>query len=193
MTSRNYIVAALAACACAALPSASAAPDERITLKHQRTNMFVRAARIADTCTLNIMQISDGRFYKDGVGLDRSIPTEPPQPWVASSLETLAEYGFTVHHSETPLPAAINLNVSLIRAYTWMGDSRINGMVAVDVTLPQLPGAPVEKFRSTSSTINMRNANSEYVDTLNFALNDIVAKMALALQKRCQNAGLARN
>lgn len=192
MKPSNLIVASLAACACLAVP-AYAASAEPTVLRFDPSSSDVRVAPIAGACTINIMQISDQRFTKDGVGVDSPIPTDSPQAWIASSLDSLSSYGFTVKHSATPLPSAINLNVNLIRAYTWLGNMRINGMVAIDVTAPSMPNAGVEKFRAAGSKSNMMGANSEYVTALNYAVNNMVGKMAPALQKHCQNAKLASN
>lgn len=191
MKTTNIIVAALAAFTVSALPSASAAAGEQTVLKFDAGSSDVRAVALAGACTINIMQVNDQRFTKDGVGVDSSIPTDPPQTWIANSLDSLAAYGFTVQHSATPVPTAVNVNVNLIRAYTWFGNMRINGMVAVDVTFPARPDAPVEKFRSAGSKSNMMGANSEHVTALNYAANHMVSKLAPALLKHCKDAKLA--
>jgi uncharacterized lipoprotein YajG len=86
---------------------------------------------------------------------------------------------------------ALNLDVRLIRAYSWLGPMRINGMVAIDVLVASPDGAKVRKFRASGSKTNMMSANSEHVTALNQALNHMVNQMAVALASECAGAKLA--
>lgn len=190
MKSATYIAAALSVCTLSALPAFAA---ERTVLTFDPGTSDVRAAPLAGACAINVMQVSDQRFTKDGVGVDTPILTEPPQAWVASSFDSLAAYGFTVQHSAKPVPTAVNLNVNLIRAYTWFGNMRINGMVAVDVGFPAKADTPVEKFRAAGSKANMMGATSEHVTALNYAANNMIGKLAPALLKHCKDVKLASN
>lgn len=193
MKPMNLLMAIAIACSLAAMPAAHAATDDTTALGYEPLSTDVTAVPLAGACAINIMRISDQRFTKDGVGVDSPVRTTAPATWIGASLDSLKAYGFTVQHNATPVPAAINLEVNLIRAYTWFGNMRINGMVAIDVTQPSMPDASAEKFRAAGSKTNMWGANSEHVTALNFAVNNMLHAMAPALQKRCQEAKLATN
>jgi hypothetical protein len=59
-------------------------------------------------------------------------------------------------YSAEPTANAINLDVRLIRAYTWFGNMRINGMVAIDIDMTS-SDQHTKKFRATA---NVATANS---------------------------------
>ncbi len=189
----NVLMASAIACACAAAPAAQAATDEKTVLTFEPGSRDIAPARLAGACAVNIMSINDHRLTKDSIGVDTVTPTDAPQAWISKSLDGLTEYGFKVQHSATPVPDALNLNVDLIRAYTWFGNMRINGMVALDVTQPAMPDAPAAKYRAAGSKTNMWGANSEHVTALNYAVNGLLNQMAPSLQKRCMEAKLASN
>lgn len=178
--------AAASVLALAALP-AIAAP-EKTPLVFDASVSDARPALRKDACKLNIMGISDERFSKDGVGVDAPVATDAPQAWIGAGLESLKAYGYAVQRSNAPVAGAVNLDVRLIRAYTWLADMRINGMVATDVTLVSPSGSKTRKFRASGSKTNMWGASAEHVTALNYALNHMVHQMAEGLSSEC--AGL---
>lgn len=180
-----HLFAPLLACLLAAGASAA---ETKVALNYEAGSSDVVAKPVAGACAINILTISDQRPTKSGIGADFPVPTDSPEPFVSASLDALKEYGFTVSHSETALPQAVNLDVRLIRAYTWFGHMRINAMVALDVTAQ---GAAQEKFRATGSKANMWNGQSEHVTALNYATNTMLASMAPALAAHCGKARVA--
>lgn len=169
---------------------AKPATNDITPLTYDSSVSDISPVKLTGTCTVNITNISDGRFSKESIGAEFPIESSPSEPWVGSGLERLKEYGFTVQRSAAPTANAINLNVRLIRAYTWFGNMRINGMVALDVDM-NVPEQPAMKFRSTGSKTNMWNAKSEHVTALNYAFNHTMHKLALALQTQCSQSKLA--
>jgi hypothetical protein len=189
MNSSKIMFAVLAFAALTA--SAAAAPVEITPLTYDAGTNDFTPVKQAGACQLNIVHLTDQRFARNGVGADAPVVTGETEPWVSSALDSLKAYGFTVQHSGAPIPNAINMDVKLIRAYTWFGNMRINGMVAVDVDLALPAGAKSQKFRATGSKNNMMGSKSEHVTTLNYALNAMVHKMAMSLQAECTQAKLA--
>ncbi|PWF49105.1 hypothetical protein [Massilia glaciei] len=183
-----YFCAPLLCC----LLTAHAAPVEKTPLSYDaQATEIVRITPLQGACAINFMSISDRRFTKDGIGADMPIPSGPPEPWISASLDTLKAYGFPVTHSASPVPGAVNLDVRLTRAYTWITHMRINGMVAIEAESKQADGVKTEKFRSAGSKTNMWGAKSEYVTALNYAVNSVVDQMAPALLRHCQSAKTA--
>lgn len=186
MMPRFLIAAALAA----TTMSAYAAPDKTPLVYDSTVNDTVPAAT-AGACPINIVSITDNRFSKEGMGADTPIVTDSPEPWLSTGLDTLKAYGYTVQHSSTPVPNALNLDVKLIRSYSWYGHMRINGMVAVDVLVGSPDGAKLRKFRAAGSKTNMMGATSEHITALNYALNHMVNQMAAGLASECAARKLA--
>lgn len=148
-------------------------------------------ARLPHACLINIRQVTDERFNKESISTDTPVSTSALEPWVNSGLDGLTAYGFNVQHSSQLVPAALNLDVRLIRAFTWLGDMRINGMVALDVDLAAADGKRLQKYRAFGSKTNMAGSNSEHVTALNYALNHTLYEMAQSLAAECGQSKLA--
>lgn len=137
-------------------------------------------------CMLNIVSVSDRRRNTENVSVDHALATDPPSAWIRSGLDGLKVYGFKVQHSDKPVPEAINLDLGVTRAYAWESHMRINGTVAMDVGITP-PGGErrVQKFRASGSKTNMVGADSEYLTALNYALNNLLRKMAFEMNAVC--------
>jgi len=170
---------------------AVAAPDEVVPMTYEDTVSDMTPVRLASVCPINIVQVSDQRPGKEGISTVSPVVASAPEPWIYSGLERLQAYGFTVQRSSQPVANAVNLNVRLIRAYTWNTDMRINGMVAMDVDVMSSGGQRTEKIRAAGSKTNMWGAKSEHVTALNYSLNHALHKMAHVLQSECTQARLA--
>jgi hypothetical protein len=168
---------------------ATPASNEITPLTYDSSVSDIAPVKLTGTCMINIVRISDERFNKESIGAEFPIVSSPSEPWIESGFDRLKEYGFPVQRSAVPVANAINLNVRLIRAYTWFGNMRINGMVAIDIDMAS-SAQHSEKFRATGSKTNMWNAKSEHVTALNYALNHTMHKMAQALQSQCTQAKL---
>lgn len=148
--------------------------------------------KLNGACTINVTRFSDGRFSKESIGTEFAIPSSAVEPWIEGGLNRLKEYGFVVQQNPVPVSNAINLDVRLIRAYTWLGNMRINGMVAFDINRGNMEQGG-QKFRATGSKTNMMNAKTEHVTALNYALNHTIHKLALSLQTQCLQGKSALN
>jgi hypothetical protein len=186
--SSKFLFAALASAACAGTQAASAPaslPEEITPMAYDGTVSDLVPAKLDGACTLNILRVSDRRFNQESIGAEFPVQATAPEPWVDSGLNRLKSYGFTVLRGEQPVPAALNLDVRLIRAYTWYGQMRINGMVAMDVDLINANAQSTEKYRALGSKSNMWNGKSEHVTALNYALNHTIHQMAQSLAAVC--------
>lgn len=180
----------LAALLC--LSAASCACAANLDLVYNARDTELQAAPLPGACALNIVGISDQRFNTDSMGADFPLLTSDPIPWISAGLDNLKAYGFTVQKSATPQPQAVNLDVQLIRSYTWFGNMRINATVAVDVGITPVGGARrVQKFRASGSKTNMMGADSEQLTTLNEAFNHMSFKLANALETACAESKAA--
>lgn len=189
MSARILIAALLAACSAAALAAPETAPPTQLVSLAYDAGVNDKApAMLPGACRINVVGISDNRFSREGMGADAPIRTGAPEPWIGAGLANLKQYGYTVQQGAGPAPDALNLDVKLIRAYSWFGNMRINGMVAVDVSIASPEGTRSRKFRASGSKTNMMGADSEHVTALNYALNHMVHEMAAGLASEC--AGL---
>lgn len=63
---------------------------------------------------------------------------------------------------------------------------RINGVVAMDARLTTPAGKQIDrKYRASGSKTNMVGAVDEYMTTLNYAMNNLLAQLAADLQGIC--------
>lgn len=188
MTIRTSILAILLA---GAAGMSCAQTVEQTTVNYEPGSNDNTPAVQAGACAVNIVGVADARPAKDGISIDAPVPTAALESWVAGSLDTLRAYGYTVQHVNSVQPGMLNLDVRLIRAYTWFGHMRINGVVALDVAVRDPSGQQMRKFRASGSKNNMMGAKSEHVTSLNYALNNVVDQMAHALTGECGQRRLA--
>lgn len=164
-----------------------ASAADKASMVYDSSAADVEAVPLVASCVVNIVGMTDGRNNQETIGNgERAILADDVLPWVGNAMDRLGAYGYTVQHSKTPVDGAINLDIGLLRAYTFLGPMRINGMVVLDVDVAA-PGKAVrrQKFRSLGSKTNMADMTSEYPTALNYAVNNAVDKMAKALQADC--------
>jgi hypothetical protein len=139
------------------------------------------------------MNIQDARRSRLNVGVDMPIAAEAPEPWVKASIDSLKQFGFKIQHNKAPTANALNLDVRLIRAYTWISALRANAMVAIEVDITSPQGSITEKYRAYDSVekISMFNPKSEHIAALNLAANSMAIRLAESLHKQCSVAKLA--
>lgn len=189
--SSKFLFAAVSLAACAGVHAASTAPVEITPMIYDSAVNDLVPAKLKGACPINILQVSDQRFSKQSIGAEFPIQASATEPWIERGLDMLNAYGFTVQRGKTSVPGALNLDVRLIRAYTWYGQMRINGMVALDVDLATGAGRRTEKYRALGSKTNMWNSKSEHVTALNYAFNHTLHQMAQSLAAECTQRKLA--
>lgn len=190
--SSKFLLAAVSLAACAGVHAASTPAAVEITpMTYDGTVNDLVPAKLNGACAINIMHISDQRFSKESISAEFPVQASAAEPWIDSGLDSLKAYGFTIQRAQTPVPNALNLDVRLIRAYTWYGQMRINGMVALDVDLMTAADRRMEKYRALGSKSNMWNGKSEHVTALNYAFNHTLHQMAQSLATECAQRKLA--
>lgn len=165
-----------------------AAPPAPIAFVYETAN-DVAPVVLPGACQVNIMSVRDARPSIGRVHVEGPLTSGPTEQWIQDSFDSLKAYGFRVAHSKTPLPKAVNVDATLIRGYTWFGHMRINGMVAMDLTMQASGVKKSEKFRAIGSKANIWGADSEFITALNYAVNHTMFNVAKALQREC--AGLS--
>lgn len=184
---RFVFLAAAALCA----PLSYAAADV-VPLAYDAATADQPPAVLKGACEINILTASDQRNNKETIGWQFTIPQEgagDAVSWMNAGLDSLKAYGFKVQRSSTSVSGAVNLNVRLIRAYTWPANMRINGTVAMDVGVVKADGSEeVFKVRANGSKTNMAASQGEFVTALNYAANNAYGSLAANLQSRCANS-----
>lgn len=169
--------------------AAQPVPDEsaRVSMKYSADEMGHPAVRLSGTCPVAVLGVSDLRPNKETIGYDfKALLSGDPAPWMGDALRNLGAHGFAV---QDPGPGAIGIRATLTRAYVWTASLRINAMVAMELEFRRPDGAAVTaKYRAFGSKTNMWGATDEFMTTLNYAMNNVLLKVAADLQKACSGA-----
>jgi hypothetical protein len=143
------------------------------------------------TCPVHIVLTEDARQNKETIGQSGSgaLLTGDIGRWVADGLIALKDYGYVVDETSSldPPAAGITVKTSLTRAYTWHLSVKIFSMVALKAQFIDRNGVLQEKYyRAHGDKSNMWGADSEYVTTMNYGLNNLLPAVARDLQSLCK-------
>ncbi|AIY40799.1 hypothetical protein LT85_1641 [Collimonas arenae] len=160
-----------------------------LDMKYDSIATDVRPAAMAHTCALKIIPVVDERQNKDTLGVNITSPllSGDAAAWATAGLQNLSDFGFRVTKPDAADgQAAITLTPKIIRAYTWQVGMKLFGTVVLKMDYTR-PDGKVESrtYRSSGDKTNMWGADSEYVTTLNYALNNLLRKVATDLDKEC--------
>jgi uncharacterized lipoprotein YajG len=166
---------------------APAAAQEAVSMAYDAKAVDAEAARLAGACAIALTGVADQRNNKETVGSDyKALLSRDPVPWVGAALGQLRAYGYTVAGSGSAKPGEVALHATLRRAYTFTGPMRINGVVALDARITTASGKQLErKYRASGSKINVNAGTDEFMTTLNYAINNLLAQLAVDLQQAC--------
>lgn len=172
---------------CLAAAAGTAAAQDAVSMTYDPTLFEVPAAKLPGACGVTVTAVADRRNNTETVGSEfKPVLSRDPVPWVDAALKALSSWGYTVTLAPSARPGDVAVEASLIRAYTFHGPMRINGVVAMDTHITTPAGKRIDrKYRAFGSKTNMMGATSEYMDTLNYAINDLVAKLANDLKEFC--------
>jgi uncharacterized lipoprotein YajG len=178
---KNFLAAALLLCA---LPAAA---QEPVSMVYDAKTTDNPPAPVPGACALTVTGVEDQRNNKETVGSEfRPLMSKDPVPWVGAALSGLNAWGYTVTRADNPAPGAAAISATLTRAYIFHGPMRLNGVVAMDARITTPSGKQIDKkYRAFGSKTNMWGAVSEYMDTLNYAMNAVLAQMAADLKDVC--------
>lgn len=140
-------------------------------------------------CAVEVTALVDGRNNRETIGridITESVLAGDMLPWMKGATNRLAAYGYQVGHGGSPRPGAAHVEVRLTRAYTFLANGPLGGMVAVEVTAA---GYKPLKLRQISYKARRNwGGAANHVAVLNAAMDGIVAALAGALKPVC--AGL---
>ncbi|MES2536670.1 MAG: hypothetical protein V4632_12440 [Pseudomonadota bacterium] len=167
------------------------AADDRVTMIYEAAATDEVPAVLAGACTLSIGAISDERNNKESVSADFGrVLSGDPVPWLGTAFDSLAAYGYKVVKGDKPARGGIVMHAAIKRSYVYHGPMRLNGVVALDTVLTLPSGEKLSrKYRASGSKTNMASMNSEYMTTLNYALNGLLGKMSADLESICKRTG----
>lgn len=211
MTKTTTLMAGLAAAllchaasaADADLATAAAAAHEsgeKVAMKYSATDSETGGKatfRAAGACTVHIVPTADLRQNKETIGqtMSGALLSGDVGPWVTDGLRQLKDFGFTVSDASAEAPVAadgVTVRTSVTRAYTWQIGLKLFSMVAVKAEFADRNGVLQQKYyRSHGDKTNMWGANSEYVTTMNYGLNNLLPFLANDLQSLCKGEKVA--
>jgi hypothetical protein len=184
---KSALAIAILGLGCARLAAAQPVPDEshRVSMKYDAAAMETAPAAVRGACPVAIRSLSDRRFNKETVGSDfKPLLSGDPMPWMREALRNLKAYGYTVRDAAGT--GSLQFDAALTRAYVWTASMRINAMVAMEVEFERPSGEKATaKYRAFGGKTNVWGATDEFMTTLNYAMNNLLAKLAADLQKYC--------
>lgn len=142
-------------------------------------------------CPVHIVPTEDARQNKETIGQSASgaLLTDDIGRWVTDGLIALKDYGYAIDETSNKAQPAtgVTIKTSLTRAYTWHLSVKIFSMVALKAEFIDRNGVLQEKYyRAHGDKSNMWGADSEYVTTLNYGLNNLLPAIARDLQALCK-------
>jgi uncharacterized lipoprotein YajG len=171
----------------AAAAAGGAAAQEAVSMTYDANLSDTPAAKMPGTCGVTVTGIADRRNNTETVGSEfKPLLSRDPVPWVRAAFGGLGAWGYAVDSAPAAKPGEVAIDAALIRAYTFHGPMRINGVVALDAHVTTPSGKRIDrKYRAFGSKTNMMGATSEYMDALNYAINDLLGKLAADLKEFC--------
>jgi hypothetical protein len=185
--------AALLLGAASAMSASSTDYGSKVEMKYDhgaRENYALQPYR-NNTCPVHIVLTEDARQNKETIGQsgNGALLAGGVSRWVADGLIALKDYGYAVDETTSTEPPATGITVktSLTRAYTWHLSVKIFSMVALKAQFIDRNGVLQEKYyRAHGDKSNIWGADSEYVTTMNYGLNNLLPAMARDLQALCK-------
>jgi hypothetical protein len=149
------------------------------------------ADRYSNLCPIRIVSTVDSRQNKETIGTwpKGALLSGDMKKWVNDGLSDLASYGAPIEsgNNETPPANGLLIKTSLTRAYTWHVGMKIYSMIALKAEFINGNGIVEEKYyRAHGDKTNMWSADSEYVTTLNYGMNNLLPVIAQDLVSLCK-------
>jgi|APEBP8051073403_1049400.scaffolds.fasta_scaffold00966_9 hypothetical protein len=166
-----------------------------VDVKYDRTTRELPIEPQADICSIHVVSAEDARQDTKIIGNAMFAPlltsdTNNMSNWLTDALLDLKSYGMRVdaaNDASPPNDDGLLIKASLTRAYTWNVGTKIFGMVALKTQFINRNGVLQEKrYRAHGDKTNMTNANSEYVATLNYGINNLLPVLAKDLASLCK-------
>lgn len=154
-----------------------------------RENPQQAVPQLSNGCAVRVAPAVDLRQNKEtiGAGVGGPLLTGDIGAWVTDGLLHMKNFGLDVGTGQAAPPRGVLVKTSLTRAYTWQIGFKIFGMVALKAEFVDANGAVQQKYyRAHGDKTNMWGADSEYVTTLNYGLNNLLPVVAQDLTALCQ-------
>ncbi|MCL2636716.1 MAG: hypothetical protein FWD50_08860 [Betaproteobacteria bacterium] len=173
-----------------------AAPDEGSTslidIVYDRNARETSAVELRGTCPIHVVSPQDNRQNKEtiGAGFRGPLLTGETKQWVLDGLSDLKEFGFVVNLTKAgdARGDGLTLKTSLTRAYTWPIGTKLFSIVALKAQFIDKKGAVIQEkhYRALGDKANAWGADSEFITTLNYGLNNLLTAMAQDLVSLCK-------
>ncbi|MDM0017147.1 hypothetical protein [Variovorax saccharolyticus] len=186
--------ALIATCSVQAFAAPDAGSTPPLELAYERNSRETPAVELRGTCPVHVALPVDERQNKEtiGAGFRGALLTGEAGRWVSDGLLQLKDFGFAVDQvNEGAAPQdGLTVKTSLTRAYTWPIGIKLFSMVALKAQFVDKSGVVVQEkyYRAHGDKTNMWGADSEFVTTLNYGLNNLLPVMAQDLVSLCKGA-----
>lgn len=176
----------------ATVSSAAEEAQNPVEMKYDRNTREVSAQPQTGVCPVRVVSVVDDRQNKETIGrsMKGALISGDMSKWVTEGLADLNNFGFKVDVTEDASPpqdGSVLIKAHLTRAYTWQVGLKIFSMVALKAQFINKNGVLQEKYyRAHGDKTNMWGAESEYVTTLNYGINNLLPVMAKDLVGLCK-------
>lgn len=191
------IGATVAACALQAFAAPETGSGQELEIAYDRNARETPAVQLGGTCPIHVVSPQDDRQNKEtiGAGFRGALLTGEAGHWVSDGLIQLKDFGFTVDQVKDSASSRDGLTVktSLTRAYTWPIGIKLFSMVALKAQFIDKNGVVIQEkyYRAHGDKTNMWGADSEFITTLNYGLNNLLPILAQDLVSLCKGAKVA--
>ena len=169
----------------------AAASTTQLEIAYDRDTREVAAEKVSVSCPIRILPAEDACQNKEtfGQSMKGALLSGDMSKWVTDGLSDLKVFGIDVSLIKEPTPPldeSLLVKTSLTRAYTWQVGLKLFSMVALKAQFINKNGELQEKYyRAHGDKTNMWGADSEYVTTLNYGINNLLPSLARDLTSLC--------
>lgn len=184
----------IANCSVQAFAGSDTGSPPPLDMAYERNAREMPATQLRGTCPIHVALPQDDRQNKEtiGAGFRGALVTGEAGPWVLDGLLQLEDFGFTVDQVKDATAPQDGLTVKtyLTRAYTWPIGIKLFSMVALSAQFIDKNGVVVQEkhYRAHGDKTNMWGADSEFITTLNYGLNNLLSVLARDLVSVCSGA-----
>ena len=170
----------------------AAEPRVPLEVVYDRDTREVPAEKGVATCPVLILATEDARQNKETLGqsMGGALLSGDMSKWVTDGLIDLKVFDVDASLAKDaalPQGDALLVKTSLTRAYTWQVGLKLFSMVALKAQVINKNGVLQEKYyRAHGDKTNMWGADSEYVTTLNYGINNLLPVIAKDLALLCK-------
>lgn len=193
----RLLCAALGITSSLAVAAPDALPASTMEMKYDWNTREAPPTQLGGTCPIHVAPTQDDRQNKETIGasFNGALLVGEAGRWVSDGLIHLKNFGFPVDEVDgatAPQDGGVTVKATLTRAYTWQIGLKLFSMVAVKAQFVDKNGVIQEKYyRAHGDKTNMWGADSEYLTTLNYGLNNLLPVLAEDLVSLCKGSKVA--